>query len=251
VKWYNFTQIFRTPLSITRTAQRTRLRTEDAYTEAKREALEYHSIEMEMAFLFGIPTENTGSNGKSERTTMGVVNAIKGGYTGHGGQAGVTDDFTTTYSGSTWLDKGEEWMDNQLEEIFRYGDTEMLALVGSGAQLGISRLAKTYGNYEFTPETTSYGIKVNKWTTPFGEINMKRHPLMANDPVMRNSMIILEPRNIRFRYIKDTTFYKEGEQQNTGSGRKDATDEEYLTEAGLEYHHPIGWGYLNNVGIDG
>ncbi len=251
VKWFNYTQIFRTPLSITRTAQKTKLRTEDAYKEAKREALEYHSIEMEMAFLFGIPSEGIGDNGKPERTTMGLVNAIKGGYTGHGGQAGVQDDFATTYSGSTWLDKGEEWLDNQLEEIFRYGDTEKLALVGSGAQLGIAKLAKTYGNWEFSPETTDYGIKINRWTTPFGEINMKRHPLMATDPVMRNSMIIIEPRNISFRYIDDTTFYGEEEKQNTGSGRKDARDEEYLTEGGLEYHHPIGWGYLNNVGVDG
>jgi hypothetical protein len=54
-----------------------------------------------------------------------------------------------------------------------------------------------------------------------------------------------------FRYIDDTQFYSEDEKQNTGAGRKDAKDEEYLTEAGLEYHHPIGWGYLTNVGKDG
>lgn len=251
VKWYNFTQIFRTPLSITRTAQKTKLRTNQAYQEAKREALEYHGIEQERAMLFGIPTENVGDNGKPERTTMGLIPAIKGGYTGHGGTAGVTDDFTSTHSGSTWLDAGEGWLDNKLEEIFRYGDTEKLAFVGSGAQLGISRLVKAYGNFEFSSETTSYGIRINRWVTPFGEINMVRHPLMSFDATMRNSMVIFEPRNIKFRYIDDTEFYGEEEKQNTGAGRKDARDEEYLTEAGLEYHHPIGWGYLNGVGQDG
>ena len=251
IKWYNYTQIFRTPLSITRTARKTRLRTGDAYQKAKREALEYHSIEMEKALMFSIPTEVTGDNGQPERTTMGLLNAIKGGYSGHGGMAGTYDDFTVTHSGSTWLDKGEEWLDNQLEQIFRYGDTEKMAFVGSGALLGINRLVKNGGQFEYTPATTDYGIQVVKWTTPFGVINLKLHPLFSNDITMRNSMVIFEPNNLNFRYIDDTSFYKEGEKQNTGQGRKDATDEEYLTEAGLEYHHPIGWGYLHGVGKDG
>lgn len=61
-KVYNYTQIFRTPLSITRTAQKTKLRTGDQYQKAKSEALEMHSWEMELAFLWGIRTENTGDN---------------------------------------------------------------------------------------------------------------------------------------------------------------------------------------------
>lgn len=251
VKWYNFTQIMRTPLSITRTAQRTRLRTGDAYKEAKREALEYHSIELEKAFLFGVPTENTGDGGKPERTTMGLINAIRGGYDGHGGTAGVTDNFTATYSGSKWIDKGEEWLDNQLEEIFRYGDEEKMALVGNGALLGINNLVKTYGSFDLKVRQESYGIRIIEWTTPFGTIMLKRHPLLSFDATNRNSMIIFEPRNIKYRYIDDTTFFDEKEKQNTGAGRRDAKDEEYLTECGLEYHHPVGWGYLNGVGVDG
>jgi len=47
----NFTQIWRTPLSITRTARRTRLRTGDAYQKRKRETLELHAIEMEKSSL--------------------------------------------------------------------------------------------------------------------------------------------------------------------------------------------------------
>ena len=50
-KVYNYTQIFKTPLSITRTARKTRLRTGDQYQKMKSEALEMHSWEMELAFL--------------------------------------------------------------------------------------------------------------------------------------------------------------------------------------------------------
>lgn len=251
VKWYNYTQIFRTPLSITRTARKTRLRTEDAYQRMKREALEIHSVEMEKAFLFGIATENVGSNGKPERTTMGLINAIKGGGIGSGGPAGMVADFKTDNSGSTWLANGEDWLDTKLEELFRYGDNEKLGLCGNGVILGINRLVKQGGDFTFTPTTTSYGIKINKWETAFGTLNLLSHPLFNLEPSMRNTMIALEPRNLKYRFIDDTKFYDDKDNKNTGHNHRDGTDEEYLTEAGLEYHHPISWAYMKGIGQNG
>jgi len=245
-KIYNYTQIFRSPLELTRTAKLTKLRTGDAYQKAKREALEMHAVEMEKAFIWGIRTENVGDNGKPERTTRGLIDVIKN-------YASVNvSDYTldTTYSGATWLDKGEEWFDNMLEQMFRYGNGEKLAICGSGALLGINRLIKANGNFEFKAETAAYGIKITKWTTAFGDISLVTHPLFSYEPTNRYSMIILEPEQLKFRYITDTTFYGEGEKQNTGNGRIDGIKEEYLTEAGLEFHLPNGWGYLNGVGKD-
>jgi len=251
-KWYNFTQIFRTPLEITRTAALTRLRTGDQKKEAKREALELHSIEMEKAMLFGIPTEKVGDNGKPERTTLGLIPAIRGGYTGHGGAAGTVDNFAlnSAYAGYTWLQGGEHWLDTYLEIIFRYGASDKIALCGSGALLGINRLVKNGGNFDYTPKTASYGIDVVEWITPFGRINMKMHPLFNYESTMRNCMVIFEPKNLKTRTITDTTFYNDDLQKNTGYTRRDGTKEEYLTEMGIEYHHPISWGYLTGVGSD-
>jgi len=252
LKWSNFTHIFRTPLEITRTARLTKLRTGDAYKELKREALELHSIEMEKAFLWSIATEGTGSNGKPERTTMGLVPAINGAGTPSGGTSGTVNDYTTnaSYAGQTWLAGGEDWLDEQLEVIFRYGQRDKLAFCGSGALLGINRLVKNIGNFDFNPSTKAYGIKVVEWTTPFGMINLVTHPLFSYDATTRNSMVIFEPANLKYRFITDTTFYSEKEKQNTGWTRTDGTKEEFLTECGLEYHHPAGWGYLNGVGED-
>ena len=102
-KMNNYTQIFRTPLSITRTARRTKLRTGDQYKEAKREALELHGIEMEKAFIFGIPYEGTGSNGKPERTTEGLLTCVR-----TNNSSCVTDfQLNATYHGKDWLDDGE------------------------------------------------------------------------------------------------------------------------------------------------
>lgn len=258
VKYYNYTQIWRTPLSITRTARKTRLRTGEAYKKMKKEALEIHGIEMEKSFIWGIPTEGTGANGKPERTTGGIINFIKA------NAAANVNDFTlnTSYTGKDWTDVGggEEWLDAYLEQLFRFGAAEKLGLCGSGALLGLSKLAKAGAHITMTMKETSYGLKIVEWVTPFGTINLKLHPLMSQEPTTRNSLILLEPSNLKYRYITDTTFYGMAESGNQSPGgvaaagasgaRRDATDEEYLTEAGLELHHPDVFMYLNGLGQD-
>jgi hypothetical protein len=246
-KHYNYTQIFRTPLSITRTARKTRLRTGDQYKEAKREALELHSIEMEKAFLYSIKTENTGSNGKPERTTQGIIPAIIASSGNVSSFATATD---TDYAGKTWLEAGEEWLDAQLTEIFRYGGTDRMAFCGTTVINAINKLVKEYGNYKLEANTAEYGIKVKTWITPFGDIHMKVHPLFSYQTTDRDKMVIFDPKDLVYRYIDDTSFYKESEKQNTGRGRVDGTDEEFLTECGLEHHHFEKCGYLAGFGTD-
>lgn len=251
-KYYNLTQIFRTPLSITRTARRTKLRTGAQYQEAKREALELHGIEMERAFIFGIKTEGTGDNGKPERTTQGILPFIRE-Y-----NSTCVSDFTlnATYHGKKWVDDGggKTFLDYYLELLFRYGRNERLAICGSGALIGISNLVIANTHYSITEQTTSYGIKVTEWRTPVGRIYLKDHPLFNIEPALRYSMLILDPQNLKYRYVDDTQFYGEGEAKQaapgTNGGRIDGTQEEYLTECGLEIHHPYTTGFLSGIGQD-
>ncbi|MFA6972956.1 MAG: DUF5309 family protein, partial [Gallionella sp.] len=214
VKLYNYTQIFRSPVSITRTARKTRLRTGDAYKEMKREALEMHSIEMEKAFLFGVRTENTGDNGYPERTMDGIITMVR-----RDASANV-DDFSlnSAYSGKDWTEDGggEAWLDAYLEVLFRYGKAEKLALCGSGALLGLNQLARTGTHMQLAPTDKTYGININRWLTPFGVINLVTHPLFSQETTLRNSMLLLETQNLIYKYIDDTDFYAEGEAKKSG-----------------------------------
>lgn len=251
VKMYNYTQIFRTPLSITRTARKTKLRTGDQYKEMKREALELHGIEMEKAFLFGIKTEGTGDNGKPERTTEGLITNIR-----QNNSVCVSDfSLSADYDGKAWLDDGggEDWLDAMLMNLFLYGRDSKLAFCGNGAVLGINKLAKAGAHMQITPTTIGYGIKVMEWITPYGTLYLKTHPLFNYETTLRYSMLCFEPENLSYRYIDDTQFFGEGGKTaaaGTNAGRKDGTDEEYLTEAGLEYHHPYTAAFLTGVGQD-
>ena len=246
-KVYNNTQIFRTPLSITRTARKTRLRTGDQYQKAKSEALEIHSWEMELAYISGIRTEKIGDNGKPERTTMGILPFIK--------DKAPTNcsDFTLDGTG-TWAANGEAWFKDMLEKIFRYGADEKLCLCGSGFLLGIDALAMSSGQVNIQPAQKTYGMQIQTWITPFGSLHMKTHPLFSHDTVTRNMGMIIEPKELTNRFIDDTTFFGESSNkqhsQGNGAGRVDGTDEEYLTESGLEFGLAQKCGILNGVGLD-
>jgi len=250
VQVYNYTQIFRTPLSLTRTALKTRLRTGDQYQKAKSEALEQHSWEMELAYIWGIRTQNIGDNNKPERTTMGVINFIRQFAPSN------VDDYTLnpTYAGQTWTTGGETWLKNMLELVFRFGAEDKLCLCGSGFLLGIDALAQASGQINIQPAQKMYGMQIREWLTPFGSIHMKTHPLFSFDATTRHMGIILEPKELGYRYIDDTTFFGENSSKTHSSGygsrRIDGLNEEYLTEAGLEFGLPQKCGLLNGVGLD-
>ena len=249
-KVYNYTQIFRSALAITRTARKTQLRTPDDYQKAKAECLEMHSWEMELAFLWGIKTENIGDNGKPERTTQGVVNFIRE-------YAPLNcDDYqlNATYAGVTWDVGGSDWLDTMLEQVFRYGAEDKLCLCGSGALLGIQKAIAANAQYNISGGETTYGMNFRNWLTPFGTIHMKTHPLFSYDATTRNMMLIIEPKELGYRYIDDTQFYGEGANkqhpEGYGQRRVDGTNEEFLTEAGLEFGLPQKCAVLNGVGLD-
>jgi len=242
----NYTQIFRNSLDLSRTLMETKLRTEDAYQEAKRDALEQHSIEMEKAFLWGIQSTGNGANGKPEYSTRGLLSYIK--------EYGTVQDFVTdpatAYDGTTWLASGVQWLNEHFEEIFRYGGTERLALCGSGALLGIQNLVLNTGAYNIAVREAAFGIQVVEWTTPFGMVTLKTHPLFSYETTNRNSMVILDPTNLRFKYVTDTMFKPDKLWDQGGATGVDGKQEEWLTEGGLEVHFPETMGYLNGIGQD-
>ncbi len=181
---------------------------------------------------------------------MGLIQAIVHGSDGTN-NVGTVDayDFNTDYSGQTWLQGGEDWLDEQMEVIFRYGASEKMAWCGSGAVLGIQRLVKNSGHYNIEKNEGAYGIKVLSWITPFGVVHFKTHPLFSFEATNRNVMVIHEPKDMKIRTITDTMF--EGENPEArGYTKIDGTKEQYLTELGWEYHHPNGWGYLKGFNTD-
>ena len=255
-EWYNNTQIFRTPLEITGTAMATKLRTNpQAYPKMQKECLKAHSMEREKAFWFSVPTSGLGTNGKPERTMMGIIPAIRGTYAGHGGPAGTVSNYVTdsAYAGKSWLAGGEDWLNEQLETIFLYGNVNKMAWCGNGALMAINKIVQNNGDFAWGPDTVMYGIRVREWVTPLGSLALMTHPLFNYELTMRKVMVIVEPENIKRRPLKtrDTEFISETiGKTNSGYTRRDGIKEEYLTEETLQLEHPIGWAFLEGFGDD-
>lgn len=226
----NYTQIFRNSLEHTRTAKKTRLRTGDAVAQAKKEALELHSVEMEMAFFNnGGKYVTTGANGQPLRFTAG----LRGGIT-----TNVWDFRAATSIGSTtWAGsaadalKNYNWLMERLEQVFRFGSSDKIGFCGSGVLLAVQQLVSTVPSSQvsLSPSTLAYGFKVLELVTPFGTLMLKNHPLFTLDAATRQEMTILDTEKLTYRFVDDTK-YLPNRQANDLDGEKS----EYLTECGLE-----------------
>jgi len=243
-EYSNYTQIFRDSLEATRTAKKTRLRTGDAVAQAKKEALELHSIGMERGFFFNGPKYvTTGANSQPLRVTGGVRGYISTNKWDYRGQTGLGTTFCDTAANALLT---KTWLDAKLEQIFRFGSQEKLAFCGSGALLGIQAMIQLLPSttYSLTAQTMSYGFKVLELVSPFGTLLLKTHPLFTLDAQFRNDIVILDTEYLIYRYVDDTK-YLPNRQANDLDGEKS----EYLTECGLEVHFEKAHGIIQGFGI--
>ncbi len=211
----NWCQIFRNVLDATNTAKMTRLRTGDNLKEAKRECLELHAMEMEKAFLFGAGVEDT-TGSQPERTTKGLNSIL----------STNVKDFTGTVSIDAWEDF--------LEGVFTSGSSEKLVLCGAKALNVFNKLARVHHTIEVTPKEETYGVQMQTWLTPYGTIQLKQHPLLTNNAAgsFNSWGFVIDTNRIVYRYLRgrDTQYLED--RQAPGD---DATRNEFLTEAGLEF----------------
>ena len=225
----NYTQIFRNNLEATRTASKTRLRTGDAVREARRECLELHSMEIERAFWFGGASE-TVRNGKPLRTTGGVHEVIP--------SANIT-----TASATTNLATFEGYMKNW----FAFGSSEKMVFTGNTGMLVIQQICRRNSSYQLMQGQKEFGMNVSRLVSPFGELILKTHPLFnrmtGGSPATATGVYagldawvwVLDMENFTFRNFQgDDTRWIPDQQENGLDGMKAG----YLSEIGLEIHHP-------------
>lgn len=163
---WNYTQIFRRTLEMTGTAQKTKLRTGDAEKEAKREALEYISIDIERSMWFGNRYMDT-FNGKPRRFMGGVMSQLP---------AENIFDASKLTGGVSFSDL-EGWM----KDLFKYGSSEKMVFCGDLALLTLQRIIRNAAEstWTWTPQTKEYGMNVSRLVTPFGTLVFKTCPLFS------------------------------------------------------------------------
>jgi hypothetical protein len=240
VEVFNQCQIFRSTYAMTNTARATKTRTGPEEQESKREALENFGVDMERGFFFGRKS-TTIRNGQPLRTTNGVIAHIP------------TDRRYTPAGGNLNMQTLEAWS----TDIFRYGSTEKMAFCGNTFLTAISQLVRRNGegHYELSSEVKEYGIGgIRRLRTPNGTLVLKAHPLFGqmvggtngggSFTSMDNSAVIMDMRNIRYKYLRGRDVQFQNDMQLPGV---DGLHAGWIAECGLEVHHPYTHAMITGV----
>lgn len=225
-KKYNYTQIFRDPVEITRTAsQSTAYRTGDPFAQDKQRTAHKHALGIERAFWFGARYE-TLESAQPIRYTGGITDFIP---------AGNIYDATGTLTMSELL--------GQFQNIFAFGSGEKVAFGSIRMMTIISQLVGLQGTVQLEASgTKEYGMDTRRIFTPAGTLRFIEHPAFSATPYLQNDLFVLDTENLRYRHLQDTTYLK-----NRQDAGVDGKTDEFLTEAGLEVQHGSTHYWLRNM----
>lgn len=249
----NYTQIFRTPFTITGTALKTSSKFDEqgVYPDQAKEASVDFMRELEFAFLFGERQQLGSASTSITRYTGGILWFLRqweaGTTYGNTAATADTDDSKRIIANSAAtvsMTQFEGWM----ERVFRISNNksnEKLAMMGSGALLTLNRLVKnSVMAISDVPLSDSYGMDLKKLVTPWGTLYLKSHPLMSHNSTLRYNMLITDVPNLKYRYLRGRDMELLTNRQNND---EDARKDEWFGECGLELNLPESHMYIQNL----
>jgi hypothetical protein len=250
---YNYTQIFRKPVTITGTALKTSAKFDEqgVFPDQSKEAAVDFAREMEWANFFGERNQLGSASTSITRYMGGILYFLKlweaGSTYGNTAATADTDD-TKRIISNTATTVSITQFDGWMERVFRISNnksTEKIAFCGSGALLTLNRLFKNNGMQTSSmPLKDTYGMDVRAYTSPSGTLYLKTHPLMSQNSVLRYNMMVVDLPNLTYTYLRgrDMELLK-NRQPNDADYRKD----EWLGESTLELNLPESFMYIQNL----
>lgn len=218
---YNYTQIFKTPFSVTNTLNASAQVGEDEMARLRRKAGEEHAISIEYAIMFG--ERSIDLTGEQPRTTTG----------------GVLESIATTPNKleKTLATVTQGDFDTFLQKVFEYGSQSKLCLA-SPSFLGLfTNWAKE--KLYVTSNETKFGMNVMSYVTPFGELKLTKHPLLVDG--YDGYGIVLDMEEVSYRPLtgRDTQLVT-----NIQAADEDGERDMYITEAGVQVKLPRKHGLI-------
>ena len=216
---YNYTQIFRHTLEITRTAMKTAVYGPQEVADDKARKYRQHLMEMESAFIFGQRHKIT-SGDEETRFTRGIVAAI-----------GTSGDNYYAPGGALTLPN----LDTYLAKIFTYGN-ESRVRIGLCNMTFLNYLNKLiasgYGTRELNGSEL-FGINFTDYRNFAGTLKCTEHRLLTRYYNSTEAVLLtIDPDFVRYRPLTDSD--TQWRAANLDSNLLDGYIGEFLTEAGLE-----------------
>ena len=221
VNCYNYTQIFRTPISISGTENASKLYGGKDRAYQRRKAAIEHKRDIANALLFGQRKQDT--SGSTPRRTMGGILEFL--TTASRTQAFASGGTTLTYANFDSL---------VAQPVFAHGSTEKLLIAGPKLAAMINSWASAKVLTDISPDKT-FGMRVKKLITSYGDLNVIYDPLLAESTVYAGYGFVLDMENVRYAYLDGRDTKLNIDIQNNDV---DGVVDEYITECSLEFKSP-------------
>lgn len=183
IKNNNYIQIFKDTYELTGTADKTKTRTNNNYSEDKKRKMFKHSEDIEFSIMFGRKAETVGDNGKPKRFMGGLREFIP-----------VSN---TTIFPNTGMATGlPNALLDALLPAFNFttsgsGDTRMM-FAGNQALVELSKVFSTKVTFNVNNVVKVYGMDFQEYILPNGRVLMKSHPLLSLHQLYKKSAFVVD-----------------------------------------------------------
>lgn len=230
-KVVNYTQIFREVIDVTGTEESTEVYAGPSdISELRREHLALHMKDIERAFLFGQPKEDTSTVG-----TNGPIRAT-------GGAKYFISTNKTDAGGTLTEAEFETW----IRSAFSKGGEKRMGLLSPLVASAVNSWAQ--GKLVMYPKDKTYGIAITQYLSIHGILDFVIERMFAENTTWNGYSFAFDMANVGYRFLngngksRDTKLLKD--RQTAGS---DKLSEEYLTEAGLFFADEARHAFLYGV----
>lgn len=230
---FNYTQIFRTSTTYTRTLAQTRLKRDAEEVKRRREEkTREHKRKLEKAFLWGERGIEGAGTDSPNRKTAGIYSWLQT------SQAEGIDNVQNQGAGTISEAQFEQFLE---EKVFVYGAKEKLLIASPRVISVLNNLVR--GRIEVVNMAKEFGINIVTWASPHGVLKVMRHELF-NHGVFKYAGLVLDPSQISMRFIGDSEMQF---RSDIGVEGKDSFTDDWLSEVGLEVGTPANMALLTNV----
>lgn len=209
---YNYLQILRTPFGVTDSNKNSEMYGSKDLAHVRMMQMIEHQKEMERAFWWGEPKEDT-SGTHPKRATGGVDYWIATNVTADGNGTLTEAEF------ETWLRTG-----------FRYGSSTKFLFAAPILVSAISTWARA--RLQMVPRDKTYGIAVTQYISPHGTVNIINQKIFSEVTTYAGYGFLLDLEGLKYRYLANRdTRLKTNIQANDADGEED----EYISEVGVHF----------------
>jgi len=230
---YNYLQIFRKSVQLTKTLANSELYGgADRPYQRKKKGIELMR-DLERSFLYGQPSIDAAATytaGANRRTTAGIDYFISTNETAAGGAL------------------TESEFEGFLRSVFRYGSSSRYLFCAPLILSVISLWAQ--GKLQTFPKDKTYGIAITQYLSPHGTVNLVKELMLENAGGVSSTgffggyAFAIELEDCVYRYLTNRDVTMETDIQNPGD---DFYKDQYICEVGMEFHNEQKHGKLTGV----